>query len=158
MRRDDHVGHGQEAGQQLVVQDVAGAVLEENVRFLLVNVEAGGTDPPRLDALQECLRVDQSAAGRVQDDNALLHPRDRVRVDHVPRLLRQRAVKRDDIAPLEQLLKRHIFDIAVLRRIGVIRDHIHAEPPADSEENPADLAGTDDPGRLTVQVKSGQPI
>ena len=54
--------------------------------------------------------VDQRVAREVQDDNTVLHHRDRVLVDHVLRsdlrigVVNQRGVDRDDICVLEYLL------------------------------------------------------
>ena len=156
--RDDHVGHGDQPGEQVVVENVAGAVLKENVGLLLVHVQAGRADFAGLDPLQQGLGVDQAAPGGVHEHHALLHPSDRRSVDHVTGLLRQRAVQGDDVGPLEQLVQRHVVDAAVRRRERIIGDDLHAEAAADVDEDPADLSGADDAHGLAVEIEARKTV
>lgn len=155
---DDDVGHGDQPGQQVVAEDVAGQVPEEDVQLLLIYVKAGRADFAGLDALQKRLRVDERPAGGIQDHHALFHTGNGVCVDHVTGLRRQGTVDRDDIAALKQLVKGNVVDAAVRRGEFVIGDHLHAEATADVDENAADLARADDAYGFAVEIKAGEAV
>ena len=88
MGGDDHVGHGDEAREDVVIDDMARVVVEEDIRFFLVDIQAGGADLTLLDAFDKCFRVDECASGGVDEDHALLHEGDRAGVHHVSVLVR----------------------------------------------------------------------
>ena len=68
----DHIRHRNQPGKQIVIQDVSGTVFKKDIRFLLIYIQAGRADFPGLDALQQCLRIDQSTAGSIKNYDALL--------------------------------------------------------------------------------------
>ena len=107
--------------------------------------------------LDQCLGIHQTAAGRVHKHDTGLHLRDGVCVDHVPRLVGERAVKRNDVRLPQKLRQLHIVKAAFRIRELVICQHAHAEALADLGENAPDLAGADHADGLAVQVKARQP-
>ena len=158
VRSHDDVRHRDQAGEGVVGDDVPGVIVEEDVRFLFVHIEAGRADLALFDALEKGLGINQSATGGVDDYNAFLHALNRLRVDHVAVLVRQRAVQGNDIAPCKKLVEFNVLDARVGSGEFVIGDDVHAETAADVQEDSPDLAGTDDSDGLAVQVKSGQPV
>ena len=108
---DNDIGHGDQPGENIVLQDVAGVILKEEIGLLLVNIEAGGTHLPCLDGGEQILRIDQRAAGGVQDDNPLLAGGKGFGVEQMVGLRRQGTVQGDDIALAEELRKLGIADI-----------------------------------------------
>ena len=156
--RDDDVGHRDQARERVVVDDVVGVVVEEDVGFLLVDVQAGRAYLALLDTLYKRLSVDQGASGRVYEYNTLLHAGDCFGIDHVAVLVGQRTVERDDVAALPQFVERNVVDTASLSRELVVRDHIHTETAAYINEDPSYLTCADDTDCLAVQVKARQPV
>ena len=60
---------------------IIGQVVEEDVGFFFVNVEACRTDLSLFDAFEQCFRIDQGTARRVDEDNALFHLGDSLFID-----------------------------------------------------------------------------
>lgn len=85
------------------------AVLEEEAVLLLVHVERHAAHLAALEAPDERRGVDELAAAGVDDHDALAHARDRAVVDHVVRAVQQRAVERDDLALLDELVQRDVL-------------------------------------------------
>ena len=83
MGGDQHVRERQQAGEHVVVEDLLAAILEEEIRLLLVDVERERTDPTGLEPVDRRLRVDQRAATGVHQHRAALHRGDGVGVDQV---------------------------------------------------------------------------
>ena len=158
MRCHNHIRHGDQPGQQLIVHDVPGPVLKEHVRFFLIHVQACRADLSGLDTFQQRFCVNQAAPGRIDQYHALLHLLNRHCVYHMPGLFRQRAVERNNIASFQQFVQRNIVNPAVLCRIQVICNHLHPETPADIDEYPPDLSGADHAHRLPMKIKPGQPV
>ena len=152
----DHIRHRNQPGKQIVIQDVSGAVFKKDIRFLLIYIQAGRADFPGLDALQQCLRIDQSTAGSIKNYDALLHLTDCFLIDHVPGLIRQRAVQRDDVTLLKQFIQRNVLDSTVLQRKVVVSNDAHAKSPADVDKDSSDPAGSNHTHSLSVKVEAGQ--
>ena len=101
MRGDNDVRHGDQPHQRVVCDNLLRAVLVEEVALLLVYIQARRADLVAFQPLDQCLGIHQTSAGGVHEHDAGLHLRDGVCVDHVPRLVGERAVKRNDIRLLE---------------------------------------------------------
>ena len=70
----------------------------------------------------------------------------------------QRAVQGNDVALLEQFVQGNVPDTAVFGGKKVIGNDVHAKPPANVNENPADFSCADDTDGLAVKVESGQAV
>lgn len=71
----------------------------------LVDVETDSADLAALEGVGQGGLVDDGASGRVDDDDAVLHPRDLARPDQVPGAGVERYVDADDVALGQQPLK-----------------------------------------------------
>ena len=58
----DYIRHGDKPCQDIVINDMVGIVVEEDIRLFLIHIKARSSDLTVLNALQECLRIDQSAS------------------------------------------------------------------------------------------------
>ncbi len=91
--------------------------------------------------------VDQSAAGAVDQDDALAHLRDRRRVDDVAGLLGQRRVQRDHIGPRQQRVQVDLLDAQVdgplVRQERIERHHPHLQADGAVGDDGADIAAAD---------------
>ena len=57
MRRDDHIRHGNQPHQHIVLNNAVRTILVEQVALFLVNVQTRSTDPAALEAVNERLRA-----------------------------------------------------------------------------------------------------
>ena len=134
-------------------------ILQTNHMGIIDNSYSGDNDEWKM-AVR--LRIDQGTSTGVDQYDTFLHLLDRLRIDQMERILRQRAVKRNDIALGEQLIQGNIGDIfrtvVFRRREFVIGKDLHAESSADRDEDPADLSRSDDTHGLSVKVESRQVI
>ena len=162
MRGHQHVVERQQTRQHVVAHDAVRGILVEVGGLLLVDIETGRTDAPLLQPLDERLGMDELSAARVEQHNPRLHAGNRVGVNHVARLLGQRAVERDDIRAAVQLVKRDVGDARrpgiLLVGTDVVGQHLHAEPLQNANQRPGDAARADDAGRLAVEVKAQQSV
>ena len=158
MRRHNHVRHGNQSGQNIIIHNVIRIIMEKYIRFFFIHVQAGCTDLPLLDSFQKRLGINERPSGCVNQGNTLLHLRNALRIHHMSVLIRQRAVERNYVTSLPKLVKRHIFNPGILRRKLVIGNYTHSEPTADVDKNPADFSRADHTDRLAVQIKTGQAV
>ena len=160
MAGHQHVGEGHQALEGLVVDDLAGQVLEEQRAFLLVHVDGQVAEPARLQPADHCMGIHQSAARGVDEHRARLHPRQRGVIDQVLGIGRQRAVQRDDVSARQQFIQRHhLADTREgRRRVRVVPQHRAAHTLEDARGGQADLAGTDDADRAAMQGAPEQAV
>ena len=115
-----------------------------------------------IERIDQRLLVDQAAAGAVDDAHALLHLRDRRRVDDVPGLLGQRRVQRDEIGALEQIVELDLLDADVLgalrRQERIERDHLHAQAERAVGDDGADIAAADHAQRLGGDLDAHEAV
>ncbi len=100
MRQQHDVIHLEKAGVKL--------------RLLLVNVQAGRPYLPGGKGLRQFTLVHAGASRRVDEYGALLHHPKLIPSEKMPRLVRQRGMKGDDIALPQQLMKGYIFRTCLL--------------------------------------------
>ncbi len=161
MGGDDHVGEGQQARQHVVLQRLVGAVLEEQLGLLLVDVQAQVAELAALQRADQRRGVDQRAASGVDQHGAALHPRQAVAVDQVAGGRVQRAVQAEDVALGEQGIEVRVLAAEGGQRgvgLRVDQQHAAAEAEHDAREHRADLPAADHPDGLAVQVESGQAV
>ena len=70
----------------------------------LIDVQAGSLNLAALEARHQCVRVHQAAATGVHHDDAVFHLGDRVGIDDVVGLVRQRDVGADHVALDQQII------------------------------------------------------
>ena len=117
---------------------------------------APATFPERI-GVGERLLVDQPAASRVHDANAVAHPRERRRVEQPPRLLVQRKVERDEVGlAIDVLGRRRGLDSelaeAVERHVRVVGEDAQPEPERPPRDLTADAPQPEDAERLPREL------
>ena len=147
MRGDDHVG--------IAEQGVAGG------RLLAEHVECGAGDLPRVERRLKVLLHEQRPAGDVQDPDAVLHPRERVRVEPVLGLGGLGQVDGDEVGDGVEIVRgRGALDAelaeSLLRHVEVEADHAHTEAACALGHELADPAEPEDPERLLVQLHAAE--
>ena len=158
VRGDDDIGHGNQANQLVILHDVTGEVLIEQVALFFINVQTGCTHFFLLNAIDQIFRIDQTATGIIEDGNAFLHPGDGLSVDDMLGILGQGAVQGNNVGLFKQFRKIYIVQIGVGSGEFVVGQDVHAEAFADIGKNPSDFTGSDNTYRLAVQVKSCQSL
>ena len=128
-----------------------------DLRLLLEHVEAGALDLALAERVDERLLIDDGTAGRVDEVRVLAHLLEAIRVDQVLRLVVERAVQRDDVGRLEQLVERHVLrtELGLDRgiRLAATRvDDLHAEGLGATRRRLADQAEADDAERLALDA------
>ena len=83
---DQDVGEGQQALEHVVLDDLRGEILEEQVGLLLVDVDGEIADLAALQALDHGAGVDQAASAGIDQHKPALGPGDAVGIDDVPGL------------------------------------------------------------------------
>ncbi len=157
MRGDHNVGERQQSAEYVVPDDMWGQILEEQLFFFFVDVNAQVADLPALEPLDECRRVDERAATRVDDHDAGLHTSDRLCIDQVSRLGGQRRVQRDYVGSRPDLFEWDVLDASgTALRVGcnVVRQHETVERLEDPRNDCSDLAGANDPRGTPHEVET----
>ena len=62
MRGHDNIRHGYQSCQSVIVDDMTGPVMEEDIALLLIYIEAGSSNLPVLDSGNQGVRIDESAS------------------------------------------------------------------------------------------------
>ena len=120
MRCDDHVRHGDQAHQLIILDDIIGEIFVEQIAFFFVNVQACATDNLDFQTIDQRLCIDLAATGSVDDHDTGLHLLDSIVIDHMAGLICQRAMQRDDIGMGQKFRKVNVVEIAVCGRELVI--------------------------------------
>ncbi len=87
--RDEHIGQRDESRQHVILQHLAGEIVEEDACFLLVNVEGRAADVTGFQRVEQGLRFNQRAAAGVDDEDAGLELADRFFIEEVIGLRQQ---------------------------------------------------------------------
>ena len=120
-------------------------------RFGGGDIEAGGVHLAGVERIDQRLRIDHTAAGRIDDDDTVLHSSERRRVEQVPGLIGERGVHRDDPALGQDHVEIDLFVFGDLH-IGVADDDAHVHCGAHAGDSTADPAMTDHPDGGTAQL------
>jgi hypothetical protein len=144
MAGDDDLGEGQQPRQHVVLDDLVRKVLEEDVGFFLIDIQAHRPDLAALERMDQRKRIDEAAAAGIDQHHAVLHQTERPAVDEVVRFGRQRTMQRDDVGAGEQVVQADVAH-AGLDRLGTL-DRIEgqdlaAEAAKDARRHDADAAG-----------------
>ncbi|KAL4891581.1 hypothetical protein BDV59DRAFT_194270 [Aspergillus ambiguus] len=160
MAAHQHIVERHQAHQHIVMDYFPRVVVVEQIPLLLVHIQR---QPAHLAGLQRLDRrpsVDQSAARRVHQQGARLHPRQRFLVDDVPGALRQRTVQADDVAVGQQRLQ--IDKLAVLAEL-VAAKRVKRQQPApkavhDARKRQADAPHAHHAHRLPAQRQAQESL
>ncbi len=162
VRGDEHVGEGQQQVEFVVLQYLAGVVLEKQALLLLVNIQRHAAEMPGFEVPDERRGVDQLAATGVHDVGAGLHARDAVGVEQMVRLGRERQVQGHDVAAREKVVKRHVVHPALRRPGRVGKGIVGDDPDVVAAKNPrddaADFPRADDARGLAAQIEAHEPL
>ena len=120
------------------------------------DVDRGAGDLSRLERGDERSHVDELAPRRVHDPDAVAHVRDRVGVDRVARVGRQRQMKRHEVGALEHLCERSRLDTELAEPLGrherVVRDDLHLQRERAARDLPADPPEAEHPEHLVGEL------
>lgn len=133
------------------------SVLVENLRLFLVHIKSRAPHLLGIQCRKQCLRIYQRAARGVDNKYAVLHFSECGGIEKMMRLRGQRTVKRYHVGHGKKLVDRSVIYIRAFGGKEIIRYRFHAEAAAYVDERAPDLSRSDDPGALSVKVKSGQP-
>src|SRR5262245_16224114 len=125
--------------------------------LVVPDVEPGGAELATGQRLEERALVLDGAARGVDVDRARLHEADRLLVDHVPRLGRERRVARQHVDLGQQRLEtRHRLGATtpqlVVRHVLVVAEHAHPERARELRDTPTDVADADDAQGLAAEL------
>ncbi|KYK59060.1 hypothetical protein DCS_00187 [Drechmeria coniospora] len=150
---DEDVVKGGEAHEQIVLDDLGRVIVVEELALALVDVEGDAAEVIRLEGADDGPRVEEAAAGGVDEHGARLHLGDGVGVDDVLGRVHERAVEADDVALGEELVERPVLAHVGKggRGKGIVGDDAAAEALHDAAGGDADPAGADDADRLAVE-------
>ena len=150
---DEHVVKGGQAHEVVVVDDLARVVHVEEGALTVVDVQRQAAQMLRLERGDDSLGVDQAAARRVDQHGTGLHLGQRLAVDDVLRLVRQRAVQADDVALHQEGVEVRVCPPAVLKLLvleGVEGDHPAPKPHHYPGQGNSNLAGPDQADCLSM--------
>src|SRR5678815_60174 len=95
--------------------NVGGGVAQD--AFILEHIEAGATDLSAIERFAQRLRVDERAAGGVDDQHATFASAEGLAIEQVVILRGERGVQRDDVRPREQIIELYELEIQFARQI-----------------------------------------
>ncbi len=157
MRRDDEILAVEKRVLELVIAREAGAR-----QLILQDIGGVSADPPFLQRLVHVLLVDDAAAAHVQDHRPFLHVGDGLLVEHVPGLLGQRDVDRDEVGDADQFLDAGalgVFRLELLGpQVGIIGYDPHLEGTSQLADAAADLAEAEDAQRFPAELPADELV
>ena len=115
----DHIGHAAQSRQLRVRDHIAHAIIIVQAVLIFQHVQARRANLAAFQPGDQCIAVDQLAAGGVDDGHARLHALNCFGVDEMVILLRSVGVQSDDIAFRQQGLQRHILGDLLYLVVGV---------------------------------------
>jgi hypothetical protein len=129
-------------------------------RFLLEHVETGAAHQAGVERAHQGSLVDEVASRRVDDPDALLHPREARIVEHALRFRCRRQVQREVIGRHAQFIHGHQLDADAGRDVArderVVRDDAHPERAGALRDLLADAAEAGNAEGLALQFEAGE--
>ena len=143
--------------QDDAVESPQGAVGRE--RLHLEDVKGRCTHPSARQGVDQGAFVDQWSTSGVDDPGSTSHHPQRIRVDHVPIVLGQRAVERQDVHLRQEFRKprephTQSSSRGSVRLVDVGSEHMHAHGEGARRHRPADCPEPDDPHRAAGEGDS----
>src|SRR5262245_20358137 len=128
--------------------------------LLLEHVEGGAGNAARLDRARQRQLVDEPAAGAVDQAHAGLEARQLGLAEQVARVASERRVDRDEVGTGQKLVELDRFHAQALgglaRQVGIVGDHLHAEPGGPTRHFGADPTQADDAQHLAEELHALQ--
>ncbi len=129
-------------------------------RLLAPHVEGGAGHLAAFQGAQHGFFVDDSAAGAVDDDHAILHSFEMLGPDQVAGFLIEGRMHGDDVRIADDVLQGNQAHAQVvgplLGDIGIAGDDLRLEGPGAQRNPTADLAQADDPDGLSLELIAGK--
>src|SRR6266540_966890 len=158
---DDDVRKCEQAREDVIPDDLIRQVFKEEIGLFLINVQAEIAYLAGLQSFDHRLRINQCAAARVDQHDAGFHLAERLGVNQVTRLRRQRAVQRDDVRSGEEMRARHIVHTQPLT-VGVWKRIVRQKSTTETFHNlrydSADFACADDAHGPAMQIETQQSV
>ena len=162
MGREQHIVKGEQAGEHVVLNDGIGDILVEVAALFLIDIETGRADMARLEPIDKCLSVDESATTCVDNHDSLFHLGNGIGVDNVMVVLGERAVQGDDVRFAEEGVEGDILHVVlgceIVVGIAVVAADTHAEALQYFDEDLGYLARSDDANGLAIEVKAHETL
>ena len=128
----------------------------------LEHVNAGARHLAALQRRDEIGLDDQAAARAVDDAHAVLHPRNRSRVDDATRLVGHRRVQGDEVGAGEKIIELDLLDAqffgALVRQERVEGDDVHLQANAARGDDGTDIAAADHAQRLAGDLDAHEAV
>eukprot|EP00179_Madagascaria_erythrocladioides_P015234 CAMPEP_0198365492 /NCGR_PEP_ID=MMETSP1450-20131203/154196_1 /TAXON_ID=753684 ORGANISM="Madagascaria erythrocladiodes, Strain CCMP3234" /NCGR_SAMPLE_ID=MMETSP1450 /ASSEMBLY_ACC=CAM_ASM_001115 /LENGTH=814 /DNA_ID=CAMNT_0044072943 /DNA_START=52 /DNA_END=2497 /DNA_ORIENTATION=+ len=162
--RDDHVGVAAQQSQLVVEHNLARVVFKEaNFRLILVDIDAQRPNLAGLEAVNDCLGLDQRTARCVDESGSRLHGGYGVLVDEVVGGREQRAVQRDNVGLAQNVVEvLNVAEAGLLDQRVVLVDIVAEQVCAKAAHNlgkaSANLAGSNNGDRAAVDVKAHESL
>ena len=161
MGGDEYVRKRLEPYECIILDDFFREILKEKIPFFLVDIQPEVADATTLQAVYNCVAVNERATARVDHHHPVGHLGDRLRVYDVVCLVRQGTVETDDVRFSVEFIQLDVADSGrceLLVGILIVGAHITAETLHDARKDPSYSAGPYDSNPLAVQVKTEQTI
>lgn len=158
--RHNHIVKRHQPHQHIVVNNLARVVAVEQRALALVHVQRHAAEVLRLERPDDGSRVDEPAAGGVDEHRAGLHLCDCLFADDPAGAVRQGTVQADNVGRWENLIQALILPNALQRRRGIriVRQNPTPKALHDARRRDPNLARADKPNRLAMQRPAQQPI
>ena len=126
------------------------------------DVERRAAHAPALQRLEQRRLVDDAAARGVHHQHPRAHLREGGAAEHAGGVLGARHVDGDGVGALEQRVEGDQLDVEIgdllLGQIGVVRDHLHAEPARAIGHDAADVAEADHAERAVEELHAHELV
>ena len=154
MRGKDHIREAAQHGKFAVLQRIAHMVKVEQAVLIFHNVQAGCADLAAFQPVYQRFRVNQGAAGGVDQHNAVFHLGNSVGIDHMAVGGGGVGVQGDDITALVQGIQVHILGILAGFIVGVqvVSQQLATKAAQVAQHSAANVAGADHTHRHTGDV------
>src|SRR5215468_9262654 len=158
---DDDVRKGEQAREDIILDDLIRQIFKEEIGLFLINVQAEIPYPARLQCFNHRLRINQCAAARIDQHDAGFHLAERLGANQVTRLRSQRTVQGDNVRSGEEMRARNIAQaepLAVRIWKRITSQQLATEAVHNTSYNSANLACADDAHGSTMQIETQQPV
>ena len=108
MGGDHNVREREQPGCGRMLQDLIWAVFKDIFGFFLIYIQPNTGKLMHTNAFDQIIRFDKGTSWGVDKDHTIHHFFDRFNIDKMIGVIRQRAVKGDQIAPWEHLIQWNI--------------------------------------------------
>ena len=125
MACNEDIRECQEARENIILQHGFRQVSEEEITFFFIDIEAQRPNPSRLQSGDDSAGIHDGSPARIDQHRTLADQLERVRIDQMMRLRRERAMDGYDVGSFHQLGERHVGHAPLLE--GLIRDWVEGQ-------------------------------